>query len=433
MSAENKLEICGACGQYSNLKPISKEKTYKIKGRDITVVCEGVECPLCGIGYFINNQEGELLNRIHAKYREETGLLTPEEIKKVREKYDLTQQELADILSISRENIEKYENGFLQSEKDDNLIKQFINENIPQSLIEKIKQQNRFFALPLEEREKELRKAWDEAAPIYRELNRQEFWEYIDTKKIEIENKEQIENFLEQIHLLNAEGGNHIYKAITLINHFKLEEDTIALRYVYIEEFNTEQIYILIKAHSFNIERFKGIEKVNNILFDFNHDFKNFPIFTEFRDLENKEKLASEFWKEAGDIPCENKEEVETLLFETQNLNAETGKNLCKVINEIMADNLESDYIFLRKDFDYALNRYAIFIILRSREYNRDRLDKFRKVFHKNSFEDGLHGLYIFSIDEEYEDETPSFSGKIIYIDKQKFSSINEDSEEDMN
>ena len=52
------------------------------------------------------------------------GLLTSEEIKQIREKYGLSQRELARILGVAEKSIAKYEAGFVaQSKAMDNLLR----------------------------------------------------------------------------------------------------------------------------------------------------------------------------------------------------------------------------------------------------------------------------------------------------------------------
>lgn len=70
---------------------------------------------------------GELLNLnlLHARdaYREMEGLLTSEEIKQIRKKYDLTQKDLANLLGWGEITVTRYESKLVQDETYDSILR----------------------------------------------------------------------------------------------------------------------------------------------------------------------------------------------------------------------------------------------------------------------------------------------------------------------
>lgn len=83
-------------------------------------VCKCAEC-----GELISVPEYDRLNEKEflGKYRELCGLLQPEEIKATREKYGLSQANFAKLLGMGEKTITRYENGSVQDEAHDTLIR----------------------------------------------------------------------------------------------------------------------------------------------------------------------------------------------------------------------------------------------------------------------------------------------------------------------
>jgi HTH-type transcriptional regulator / antitoxin MqsA len=80
------------------------------------------ECGACGEIILSN----ALQKRIGRWQYTRKGLLTPEEMKGVREKYGLTQAQMAHILQVGEKNFSRWENGItMQTRVMDSLIRQF--------------------------------------------------------------------------------------------------------------------------------------------------------------------------------------------------------------------------------------------------------------------------------------------------------------------
>jgi len=80
------------------------------------------ECGACGEVIL----SVELQKRIERRQYARKGILTPEEIKSIREKYSLTQARMAQILQVGEKNFSRWENGIaMQTKSMDSLIRQF--------------------------------------------------------------------------------------------------------------------------------------------------------------------------------------------------------------------------------------------------------------------------------------------------------------------
>ncbi len=123
-----KLDYCEYCKKIHELDIVEKSDTIEIKGEEIIYLKKEYFCNYCKKTYI--TPELEELNQLIAKdeYRKKHHLLTSNEIKKIREKYSLSQSDLALILGWGEITITRYETKEIQNEKYDNILRK-IDEN----------------------------------------------------------------------------------------------------------------------------------------------------------------------------------------------------------------------------------------------------------------------------------------------------------------
>lgn len=100
----------------------AKEETYSVKGTNITILAEVVTCKTCGEEIMDFEYDDINLGKAYAAYRRLNNLLTPQQIKAIRERYEISQVAFARILGVGDKTIARYENGSLQDEAINNLI-----------------------------------------------------------------------------------------------------------------------------------------------------------------------------------------------------------------------------------------------------------------------------------------------------------------------
>ena len=116
-------DMCPICGSGS-IKVEKKPETFEYKGQTFTLELTVYSCDVCEEDFFDNNEMKRHQKTIKDFQRRVDGLLTSEEIKQIRNKYGLSQRELAHILGIAEKSIAKYEAGFVaQSKAMDNLLR----------------------------------------------------------------------------------------------------------------------------------------------------------------------------------------------------------------------------------------------------------------------------------------------------------------------
>lgn len=123
-----------------------KEVEYKIEKRDVKefrwVEINSYEnvavCKECHQDLYVNEIEEKNNQRIYEIYREKANIIKPQDIVKLREKYDISQRELTAILGLGKMTINRYERGGVPTKSQSDYIKLLIeNDN---KFVEKVKE-----------------------------------------------------------------------------------------------------------------------------------------------------------------------------------------------------------------------------------------------------------------------------------------------------
>lgn len=114
--------FCLKCDKEVETYIVAKPETYSVKGIDITIDANVCVCSVCGEELLHPDVDDENLKKAYNLYRKERNLLFPDEIKSIREKYNLSQTSFAKIIGVGEKTITRYENGSLQDEAQNNLI-----------------------------------------------------------------------------------------------------------------------------------------------------------------------------------------------------------------------------------------------------------------------------------------------------------------------
>lgn len=122
----NRMEAqkCPICGAGKLKKKIGAE-TFEYKGKSITIPnYVTYECATCGEAIVDNASLKESGKKLKDFQREVDGLLTGVQIKTIRAKLGLTQEQLADIVGGGLKSLARYESGQVcQSKGMDNLLR----------------------------------------------------------------------------------------------------------------------------------------------------------------------------------------------------------------------------------------------------------------------------------------------------------------------
>ena len=120
--------ICPVCEKEVKVEPANTIRKVNVRGEIFEVPVKLYRCLECGYDQIEDHDDPQdEIDIAFREYRKKHNMLQPEEIKSIRKKYGLTQQELARILGISPATLSRYENGGLQEAAHDRLL-QFVSE-----------------------------------------------------------------------------------------------------------------------------------------------------------------------------------------------------------------------------------------------------------------------------------------------------------------
>jgi putative zinc finger/helix-turn-helix YgiT family protein len=105
------------------MKRIKENETVTYRGKEFVVETEGYECPTCKIKAATIKQSAKTQKAISDAYKSAEGLLTSDEIRNYRIQLDLTQQALADKISVGVASIKRWEKGLIQSKSMDQALR----------------------------------------------------------------------------------------------------------------------------------------------------------------------------------------------------------------------------------------------------------------------------------------------------------------------
>ena len=116
------MEYCDTCGKEVKAKIISRQETFNVCGEDITVEAQVLVCTECGEELFCEKLDSATLVNAYNEYRRKHKLLLPDEIKKIREQYGLSQRSFAKLLNWGDTTICRDENGSVQDKAHNSLL-----------------------------------------------------------------------------------------------------------------------------------------------------------------------------------------------------------------------------------------------------------------------------------------------------------------------
>jgi len=109
-----KTAFCPNCEEYTEATFGVEKEVYNVRGEPIEIEAEVAICQKCGEKIFDEERDSRNLELAYSQYREKYKLLSPGEIRTIREKYGLSQRSLSRLLGWGEITIHRYENGAVQ-------------------------------------------------------------------------------------------------------------------------------------------------------------------------------------------------------------------------------------------------------------------------------------------------------------------------------
>lgn len=115
-------KYCETCGKEAAARIVMKKECYDVCGESIEVDAQVLVCADCGEEFYCEELDQTTLLNAYNEYRRRHKLLFPEEIKKIREQYGLSQRSFARLLGWGDKTINRYENGSIQDKAHNSLL-----------------------------------------------------------------------------------------------------------------------------------------------------------------------------------------------------------------------------------------------------------------------------------------------------------------------
>lgn len=123
------LGYCFSCDKNVEYEIETINKTVQVKDLILTVKQYVCICKDCDEYVTVPEIEAKNDLILYNQYKKEKGMVLPEEIKNLRNKYGLSQVNLAKLLNFGEKSIARYESGSIQDEAHDLMLKIIQKEN----------------------------------------------------------------------------------------------------------------------------------------------------------------------------------------------------------------------------------------------------------------------------------------------------------------
>lgn len=116
------MDYCEVCEREVETKIITRNQVFNVCGEDIEIAAQVMVCAECGEELFNEELDSATLINAYNEYRRRHKLLLPDEIRKIREQYGLSQRSFAKLLNWGDKTIRRYENGAVQDRAHNSLL-----------------------------------------------------------------------------------------------------------------------------------------------------------------------------------------------------------------------------------------------------------------------------------------------------------------------
>lgn len=129
--------LCTNCEKETDGKKVTKKEVFNVRGEPVSVDVEYTKCQECGDEVLDPAADTDPFELAYGEYRRKHNLLQPEEISNWRKAHHLKQSELAKLTGIGVATLNRYENGALQNESHEKLLRLAMDSANLSRLIEK--------------------------------------------------------------------------------------------------------------------------------------------------------------------------------------------------------------------------------------------------------------------------------------------------------
>lgn len=133
--------ICPNCEKEAKIKTVTRVEGIDVRGETIEVEAKYYQCTECGVE-FESTQGPDALEEAYREYRRRHEMLQSEDIREWRKTYGITQKELCALLGWGGATLSRYENGALQDETHEKMLRMAME---PHNFLNLIKETSKAF------------------------------------------------------------------------------------------------------------------------------------------------------------------------------------------------------------------------------------------------------------------------------------------------
>jgi len=115
--------VCPNCERENSVISETRAETLTVRGVPVEIEAEIQRCGACGELFAAVDQEERNFQSAYRKFREARGMMQPEDIRRLRERYGLGQRAFSRLVGWGEITLHRYESGGLQDEAHDNTLR----------------------------------------------------------------------------------------------------------------------------------------------------------------------------------------------------------------------------------------------------------------------------------------------------------------------
>lgn len=116
--------FCTDCLSEQDVEISTRTETIPVRGEPIEVSSRVARCTKCRAEVLDSALADETLRSAYLEYRKKHGLLLPEEMKQIREQYDLSYRAFARLMGWGLVTVQRYERGAVQDQAHDAILRE---------------------------------------------------------------------------------------------------------------------------------------------------------------------------------------------------------------------------------------------------------------------------------------------------------------------
>jgi len=117
------IGFCPDCGKDQSLDILQKKESVTVRDERYFVLARYHKCTICGAEFYDETDMIDPRTEAYYFYKQKHGMVCSDELKKYRERYNLSIIDFSNLLGMNEGDLQRYENGALHTMTEDKLFK----------------------------------------------------------------------------------------------------------------------------------------------------------------------------------------------------------------------------------------------------------------------------------------------------------------------